>query len=711
MDHIDRTVISTCGLDCGSRCILKVGVREGLVQKINTDDRPGPGLKACARGLAQREVLYAKDRLRTPLERVGERGSGRFEPISWEKALDRIARNLQQVRDQYGPQSVFWLGHSGSFGLLHNTGSTGPGRRFFSLFGGCTTSWGSTSAEAAIFSSLMTFGTPFTKNSRDNFLHSKLIILWGWNPLVTRFGPDTIYYLTEAKKKGTRFICVDPRFNPTAKLLEAQWVPIKPATDTALLLAMAQVMIEEDLYDHKFVQRVASGYESFEEYVMGGEDGVPKTPAWAEKRTGVPAQTISWLAREYARKKPAALCTGWAAGRTAYGEQFHRAVSVLAALTGNIGLPGGFVSGGTDSTAMGSLRGMPRPKSPTTRVHVCDLYDLFLQGKAGGFPADIKILYITGCNFLNQWPNINKGMEALKRGPELIVVHDLFMTPTARFADLVLPVSHFLEREDIGQPWTGGPYNIIMEKAVEPLPEVKSDLEIFSELASRIGMMGFNEKPDEQWLHDFAATAPGFPEYDQFKKEKVFHHPIRTPWVAFQQEVEDPVSHPFNTPSGKIEIYSQKIEERGDPLLPPIPKYLEPWEGPQDPMAGDYPFQLVSPHARGRVNSSLDNIPQLKSLNDDQLWMNPEDAEKSEIGQGEEVRVFNQRGEMVRKVFITENIMAGVVSLDAGSWYDPDAQGVDQGGCVNVLTVDKKSPAGSFPCNSCLVQVSLKKKE
>jgi DmsA/YnfE family anaerobic dimethyl sulfoxide reductase A subunit len=704
MESKDRVFISTCGLDCGSRCLLKVGVEEGVVQKITTDDQPGPGLKACPRGLTQRDVLYAKDRLRTPLKRAGERGSGRFEPISWEEALDRVARELKGFKDQYGPQSVFWLGHSGSFGLLHNTGRTGPGGRFFSLFGGCTTGWGNTSAEAAIFSSQMTFGSPLTRNSRDNLLSSKLIILWGWNPLVTRFGPDTIHYLTEAKKKGTQFICVDPRLNPTGKFLEAQWIPVRPATDTALLLAMAQVMIAEDLFDHEFVERYTFGFESFEEYVMGGEDGIPKTPAWAEQRTGAPSATIFQLAREYARQKPAALCTGWAAGRTAYGEQFHRAANVLAAMTGNIGIPGGFVSGGTDSMAMGSLRGLPIPKSPTPRVHVCDLYDLFLQGKSGGFPSDIKVLYITGCNFLNQWPNINKGKEALKC-PDLIVIHDLFMTPTARFADLVLPVAHFLERQDLGLPWTGGPYNIIMEKAVEPLPEVKSDLEIFSELASRLGISEFNEKTEEEWLQDLTASAPGFPEYARLKGEKVHHHTIRNPWVAFRQEIEDPFNHPFKTPSGKIEIYSQKIAEMKDPLIPPIPKYIAPWEGPQDPLIKEYPFQLISPHSKGRVNSSLDNISRLKSIADDELWLNTEDAAQLGLKQGDKVRVFNGRGKMVRKVKITDRIMNGVVSLDAGSWYNPDEQGIDQGGCVNVLTVDKKSPAGSFPCNSCLVQV------
>ncbi len=277
---------------------------------------------------------------------------------------------------------------------------------------------------------------------------------------------------------------------------------------------------------------------------------------------------------------------------------------------------------------MGYLPGLPKPKSPFPLVHVSDLYELLLQGKAGGFPSDIKVLYILGCNLLNQWLNINKGVKALER-PELIVVHELFLTPTARFADLVLPVAHFLERQDIGQPWGGGPYNIIMERAVAPLPEVKSDLDIFTELASRLGIKGYNDKTEEEWLQEFLSAAPGLPDYTQLKDKKVHHYGIQKPLVAFQKEIEDPANHPFPTPSGKIEIYSQKIAQMQNPLIPSVPTYIEPWEGPRDPLAKDFPFQLVSPHSRGRINSSLDNIPRLKALSDDDLWLNPMDAARS----------------------------------------------------------------------------------
>jgi anaerobic dimethyl sulfoxide reductase subunit A len=274
------------------------------------------------------------------------------------------------------------------------------------------------------------------------------------------------------------------------------------------------------------------------------------------------------------------------------------------------------------------------------------------------------------------------------------------LTPTARYADIVLPTCTFFERADAVEG--AGPHIAYQPKVIEPLGESRSHLDICAGLADKLGIEGFNDRTEDEWLRDIVGPAVG--DFDRFKDKGVAKY-YPEPGVPFKQQIEDPANNPFPTPSGKIEIYSQLLADMNNPLLPPIPKYVETWESTNDPIADKYPLQLISTHFRRRAHSQFDNIPWLKELEPQAATISVRDAEVRGIRDGDMVRVFNDRGQMIIPAKVTQRIMPGVVNVPEGAWYAPDGQGIDHGGCANVLTRDKRSPGGAFPTNTSLVQV------
>jgi len=724
----ETVVTNCCWHDCPGRCLLKVHVKDGVIVRIETDDGAEPQLRACSRGRAQRQRVYAPDRLRYPMRRVGPRGEGSFERIGWDEALDEVASQLKRIKEQYGPGVIINLQYAGNQGSIQ---SSAVGR-LLNKFGGHLQHWGGASAEADLWASRATYGTTFTGHTGEDLLSSHLIILWGKNPAELIYGDNSTYNLARAREAGARVVCVDPRFTDSAAVFADRWIPIRPGTDTAMLVAMAHVMITESLYDRDFIDTYTVGFDRFKDYVLGTEDGVAKTPQWAEAITGVGADDIVSLAREYATTRPAALINGYGPGRTAYGEQYHRAAATLAAMTANIGIHGGNPAGrgfpptmATDSLSAGVL---PRGKNPlgagaprgistsldtalksSQRVLQCKIYDAILKGKAGGYPGDIKMVWVNCGNTLNQFPNTNKGVEAFKR-LEFIVAQEQFMTATARFADILLPVVTNFETDDFHSAKFSCPYYIYSSRAIEPLYEAKSDFQICAELAPRLGINDYSDKAQDEWLREIVMANPvvrrHVADFDAFRKEGVCKVSLPEAAISFSKEIADPENNPFPTPSGKIEIYSQRVADIDDPEMPPIPRYIETWEGRNDPLAGKYPLQLITPHAKTRAHSNFDNIPWVKELEPQQVWLNTADAAARGIADGDEVRIFNDRGEIIITAKVTERIMPGVVSINQGAWYRPDSGGADRGGCPNVLTRDEHSPAGGWCTHTALVQVA-----
>ena len=747
----ERMVRTGCPAhNCGGRCLLKVYIRDGIITRIEGDDRQpdtiaDPQLRPCPRGRAYRRRQYHPDRLKYPMKRIGKRGEGRFERISWDEALDMMASELIRVKEKYGSASLFVPYGTGSYNQINGRQTA---QRLMNLFGGSLGFYNSYSWACISKATPYVYGTTVTGNQRQDWLNSRYILLWGWNPAEMRDGTNSDYFLKKARENGARTVCIDPRMTLSAVSLADEWIPIRPGTDVAMMSAMVHVMIKENLYDADFIRTHCIGFdrsqmpfgleneESYQDYILGTRDGVPKTPEWAEKITGVPMDTIARIAREYATIKPAVLYQGYGMQRRAYGEQVVRAGCVLPALTGNVGIPGGWAGGIAFQSPDGGpfWNVFPSGSNPVRARIPCFLWtEAVLRGKemtaadglvgADRLKSNIKLIYAVATNALiNQHSNINRTSRILEDESlvEFLAVQDNFLTPTGRFADLLLPACTQFETWGLEDGWKYGDEVILMPQLVDPPFETKSDYRICAEIARRLGFgaaytEGRSERDWIAWCLDrYRETRfPDVPNLDEFEASNigVYSLPVKKPAVAFEDFRKDPEKNPLPTPSGKIEIFSQRLFEMNNPAeIPAVPKYIQEWESPFGPEAIKFPLQAVGHHYLARVHSTFENVDWLQEAFPQELFINPVDASARKIRDGDKIKIYNDRGTVITRCRVTNRIMPGVVALPQGAWWKPDKNGIDRGGCINVLTSERWTPlAFGNPQHTIMVEVEKTK--
>jgi anaerobic dimethyl sulfoxide reductase subunit A len=777
-----QTVVTSCAHNCGSRHMLVAHKKGDVIVRLSTDDgryqqggsfgedtEAEPQLRACLRGRSYRQRLYSAERLLYPMGRVGKRGEGKFKRLSWDEALNYLADKMIELKEKHGSTALLDQSYAGaSYGVLHKSDQIeGLLGRFLGMFSCRTSSWSVPSYQGTTSSSRWTFGTIEDGNEDDTFAHSKLIIMWGWNPAYTFHGGNTFYYMRLAKQRGCKFVLVDPQYTDSAAVYDAWWLPIKPNTDAAMMAGMAFHIFANNLQDQAFIDRFcmgmdagtmpdwaprsANGRENFKDYILGKYDAVAKTPEWASKICGVSADDIRKLAEMYATTKPAALKASWAPGRNAYGEQYNRMAAALQAMTGNIGVLGGCAEGVGKAW---HAEAVAYPYDQYSNIWFASIksdrwahcvlnYPNVSREEIGLWPRrderdgvipNIKGIFWQGSDWFNQLTNINKEIEAMKK-LELVVCMDSTITPSGLYADVLLPVATHFERHDTALPWYKGHYYIHRPKVIEPMGESKTDLQIFTELAYRIGHKtgigdrfgksynpkadrSYFENPDavdeaylrEWWegrvMHHQGVTMP----WEEFKQRGVYKFILDKPHVAFRDQIEQ--GKPFATPTGKIEILSSELANVSDWTrtrygyhIPSIPKWVEPWESLNSPKTAQFPFHLISPHPRWRTHSIFNNCAWLRETYEQEVTVNASDAKRLGIKTGDTVELWNDRGKVVVPVYVTERCMPGVLVLHEGVWLDLDDGGVDRAGNPDMLTLDEPSPAGAFAYNTVLCNI------
>ena len=759
----DQIAWSQCNVNCGGCCVFQWHSRDGKIVYMESDNTGDDALqaRACLRGRSMRRWLNHPDRLTKPMKRVGKRGEGKFEEISWDEAIDTIASELKRVIDTYGNEAIYKIYGSGMYSATGN-----PSSRLLNVLGGClggmydySTNMLSAALPFLYGEDCGPYDNVFASSMTEAELHSDLVVMFGNSPAETRMGGANIVWdfarVREAvKERGGRIVNIDYRLNESSSGHPDEWLPIRPGTDAALASAIAHEWVVNDQIDLEFLHTYCVGYDeetmpesakgqnkSYRAYLMGeGYDMVEKTPEWAAPITQIPADTIRALANEIAAAEAPFIMQGWGPQRHTNGEDTSRAICMLPILIGKIGLPGTNTGQREAEPAVALVGGLPSLSDKSTVEAAIPVYqwlnavdhgEEMTATNAGVSGVDklscgIKFIWSYAGNCItNQHGDINKVHDILQDESkcEFILVWDTVMTDSAKYADILLPDAMRGEQlnmytngytEYYAGVTVGGP-------AQEPPGECRPSYDVCADIADKFGKRDeFTEgKTQEEWIQELyeagAAEDADLPSWDEIREQGVYKREL-PPAIGLEAFRNDPEANPLKTPSGKIEIYSEQLadiaatwELEDDEVINPIPVFTPGFQG-YGSVTDEYPLYCAGFHHKSRTHSSFGFIEELEQVARQQLWMNPLDAEPRGIADGDTVAVKSPAGEIRIEAKVTPRIVPGTIGIPQGAWHNADMDGdrVDTGACVNTLTTYKPTPLakGNGPAHSIIAQVT-----
>jgi anaerobic selenocysteine-containing dehydrogenase len=683
-------VRAACPHDCPDTCALLVTVEDGVATEVKGDpEHPTTAGVLCTKVSRYVERTYHPDRLLHPMRRVGKKGEGKFERISWDEALDEIAARLKPIAAR-DPQGILPYSYCGTMGLVQ--GEAMALRLFHKL--------GASLLERTICATAGATGYKYTIGGSigtdlEHFQDAKLILIWGGNPIASN-----LHFWTraqEAKRRGAKLIAIDPYRSLTAEKCH-QHIALLPGTDAALALGMMHVLIAEDLLDHDYIGRHTLGFDALKE----------RAAEWTPERTaatcGISVEEVVNLAREYgqtaSRGEPVAIRLNYGIQRVRGGGMAVRNVSCLPALVGAWRHPAGGVQLSTSGSFPANKAKLQRPDLLAGRtpraINMVQIGDDLLKDASPGFGPKIEAIVVYNSNPVAVAPESPRVAQGFAREDLFTVVLEHFATDTVDYADIVLPATTQLEHVDAHLAY-GHLYMMANNAAIAPLGEAKSNAEIFRLIARRMGFDDpcFNESDDQLAAQAFDTSHPRAVHFDWESLKRRGWQKLNMPAAPFAEGG-------FPTPSGKCEFYSSAMAADG---LDPVPTYIAPYESAaSNPgLAAKYPLAMISPPARNFLNSTFVNVQSLRATEGEpHLDIHPQDAAARGIAHGDMARIFNDRGSFVAKARVTDKARAGLV-VGLSVWWKKLAS---DGKNANEVTSQRLTDMGRAPTfYDLLVQV------